>query len=210
MKTKIYLTRHGQTEWNVEGRLQGHLNSDLTETGLKHAKQLSERLENVNFDAIYSSPSGRAFQTAGLLNTKNQNIIQSEDLMEMSFGTWEGELMKYIESTEPEALNHLFNDATAYASETGEDFYSLFERVQKFMTELMKTHQGESVLIVSHGITSKAILTYMEGRDLNTFWEGPFIQGCSLSLIESSGPEMEQVNVLLHGDTSHLQSFEEL
>ncbi len=205
MKTTIYLTRHGQTKWNVEGRLQGHLDSDLTETGLMHANLLLNRISDVEFDAIYSSTSDRAFKTAQLLNYKNLNIIKSDKIREMSFGHWEGKQMSDIEAQEPEALYNLFHNAPEYRSESGENYYDLMDRVGVFMTELLRNHMGETVLVVSHGITSKAILTLMDNRSIDTFWEGPFLQGCSLRLIHNDTSSENETNVVLHGDTEHLK-----
>ena len=56
---KIYITRHGETKWNIQGRMQGWKNSDLTEKGIENAKKLGKSLKEINFDCIYSSPSGR-------------------------------------------------------------------------------------------------------------------------------------------------------
>src|SRR5690554_4521335 len=91
MQMKIYLTRHGQTEWNVIGKLQGWGNSNLTEKGIENAKRLSQRLKEVNFDYVYSSPQQRALDTAKLIRgDRNIEINVLDDLREIGFGSWEG------------------------------------------------------------------------------------------------------------------------
>jgi probable phosphoglycerate mutase len=77
--TNLYITRHGQTEWNVQGRLQGHLDSPLTELGVIQAEQLADSLVNVEFDVIYSSPSLRTVRTADMIRGERPIDITIED-----------------------------------------------------------------------------------------------------------------------------------
>ena len=91
---KLYITRHGRTEWNTIGRLQGWLDSPLTEEGIKRAERLSKRLENIDFDSIYSSSQKRALDTAHILNKKNIEIQILDELKELSLGKWEGMKLK--------------------------------------------------------------------------------------------------------------------
>ena len=85
--TEIYLTRHGQTVWNLTKRLQGSGNSELTEEGIERAKILSERLKSIDLDCIYTSPIKRAYETALILKgNKNIDVICEEGLRELSFG----------------------------------------------------------------------------------------------------------------------------
>jgi probable phosphoglycerate mutase len=101
-KTNLYLTRHGQTTWNVEHRVQGHLNSPLTDLGLEQASRLGYALSDVHFDAIYSSPSPRALRTAEIIRgTRPSRIIPHDSLREMHMGDWEGLRFDEIESTYP-------------------------------------------------------------------------------------------------------------
>jgi len=81
LQTTLYLARHGETLWNVEGRLQGHLDSPLTEVGKRQAGWLRRSLESIPFDAIYTSPSGRAYHTAEILRgDRNVDIITCDSL----------------------------------------------------------------------------------------------------------------------------------
>jgi len=100
--TWLYLTRHGQTEWNVENRFQGWSDSPLTEKGIRQAKDLAKRLRGISFDAIYSSPAGRALQTAEILRDGREiEIREHPDLREMGLGDWEGMRSEEIEARFP-------------------------------------------------------------------------------------------------------------
>ena len=88
---ELYLIRHGQTDWNKEGRLQGSVDIELNENGRAMAKAAGIRLNEVFFDKIYSSPLKRAYETAELIrNNRNLEIIVDESLREISFGAMEG------------------------------------------------------------------------------------------------------------------------
>ncbi|WP_412973888.1 histidine phosphatase family protein [Paenibacillus sp. OAS669] len=92
MKTTLYLTRHGETEWNVEGKLQGHKDSPLTNLGKRQAKWLGASLKEIEFDAIYSSPSPRTYQTAEIIREERKIELSSCDsLKEIGLGSWEGQ-----------------------------------------------------------------------------------------------------------------------
>lgn len=79
MNTIIYLTRHGQTLWNIENRLQGRGNSKLTEEGKGRAEMLSKRMKNIHIDTIYSSPLERAFITANIIKGDRDIEIITDD-----------------------------------------------------------------------------------------------------------------------------------
>lgn len=83
----IYIARHGETKWNVEGRMQGFKNSDLTQRGISDARSLGESLKNIDFDYIYSSPLGRALDTAKYIRKDDSiNIILDDSLKELNLG----------------------------------------------------------------------------------------------------------------------------
>ncbi|WP_131925905.1 histidine phosphatase family protein [Hazenella coriacea] len=103
--TNLYLVRHGQTQWNVEGRLQGRLDSPLTETGIKKAQRLAEQLHGIPFQCIYSSSSHRALETASYLKGDREiDLIPTDSLMEMGFGIWEGRKWSEIQDLYPDDL----------------------------------------------------------------------------------------------------------
>lgn len=107
MGTTLYLTRHGETKWNVEKRMQGWQDSPLTEKGRQDAKRLGKRLEAVELAAIYTSTSGRALETAELVRGGRLiPIYQDERLREIQLGDWEGKTHDEIRQMDPTGFDH--------------------------------------------------------------------------------------------------------
>lgn len=201
--TKLFITRHGQTEWNLEGRLQGRKDSKLTELGEKQAKWLGEKLDNERIDVIISSSSGRAFRTAEIIRgDKPIEIIKSDELMEMHIGDWEGQLHSEIEEHSPEEQNNLWNFPHLYKSCGGETYFQVMERVTNEIERIISEHEGRNVLIVAHAIVVKAILTYYENKDIKDFWTGSYMHSTCLNIIEVKDDRRE---ITLQGDISHYQ-----
>ncbi|MGL4109932.1 histidine phosphatase family protein [Clostridium sp. LP20] len=165
--TTIYLTRHGKTLWNLEKRLQGVSNSELTEEGIKQAKSLGDRLDGLDIDVIYTSPIKRAYETAQILrNGKNINIIAEDRLKEINFGEYEG-------STEEELLgmgkgyeiSKIFSGEMDVRAPGGETLRELYNRISEVLAEILEIEKGKNVLIVTHGATLKAIVSYFKKSD---------------------------------------------
>ena len=87
----IYVVRHGQTDWNIEKRYAGRVNVPLNETGVSEAYELAVKLQKINFDVVFSSPLSRAYQTAKIISS-NSNILIDDRLIERSNGDLEGKL----------------------------------------------------------------------------------------------------------------------
>lgn len=201
---KIYITRHGKTEWNTIGKLQGWLDSPLTEEGIERAEKLSHRLKTIDFDHIYSSPQKRALDTAKILNTGQGDIKILDELRELGLGKWQGMKIEEVEKTYPEEYYLYFNDPKSYKSLEGEDFHELFSRVKKALKKIIDG-QGENVLIVSHGVTIKAIIAVLKEMDMEDFVDIQVYTGTSLTVFELNE---ERFQCLVEGDDSHL--FEDL
>lgn len=198
--TRIYLTRHGETEWNLAHKFQGKLDSPLTEVGKQQAEWLSERLKDVEFTAIYSSPSGRAFKTAEIVRGQREMAIKAkEELMEMSLGTWEGREIKGIEADNDPNYDYFWHHPDLYEPTTGEGFQEVIERSYKVLQEIRDSHEG-NVLVVSHGIVLKSILCVVEKKPLSELWKGAFMKQTSLTLLEGTEDGFE---IVFAGDTSH-------
>jgi probable phosphoglycerate mutase len=183
LDTTIYIVRHGQTEWNLEGRLQGRLDSPLTDAGVKQAKQLAQRLQNIPFDSIYSSSSNRAFSTAlHLRKDRKMEVNKSDHLMEMDFSTWQGIKWSKIQDLFPEELLLMNEHPDSFeAKETkGETFHDMQRRLASFIDSILKQHAGQNILLVSHSITIKVLINYLRGGNLKYLWDGPDIHWASL------------------------------
>lgn len=170
MITTIYLTRHGQTEWNIEKRLQGRGNSPLTQAGIERAEELRERIEALPIDVIYSSPIERALHTAKILKGHKEVEIKLHDgLMEMCFGDYEGRRTDEVMKENPEwDINRIMCGDITLCAPNGESLESVRERVQEAMNEIIADNQGKTLLVVAHGITLKALMYYFKDEEVNT------------------------------------------
>ncbi|WP_044640744.1 histidine phosphatase family protein [Risungbinella massiliensis] len=176
MNTNLYLVRHGQTKWNVEGRLQGRLDSSLTEIGIEQAKQLAQRINDVPFKCIYSSSASRAVETALYLKGgRSIDLVKTDSLMEMSFSKWEGRKWSEIQEMFPKALEEINNNPENYdAKESqGETLLDVQERSVPFIRDILERHVGENILVVTHSIVIKVLVNYFRGGSIKTVWEGP-------------------------------------
>ncbi|MDQ0111243.1 histidine phosphatase family protein [Paenibacillus harenae] len=205
MKTKLFLTRHGETEWNVEGKMQGLKDSPLTKLGKRQARWLKSSLKNIKFDAIYSSPSPRTYQTAEIIREERENeIIICESLKEISLGSWEGHKKSDIENLFPDEYNAFWYTAHLYKpSNDGESFSQLQDRIIPTVLDIINRHKGGNVLIVTHAIALKVIMAYFRGDSLENLWNPPIIQPTSLNKVVITDTEY---NIEMYGDTSHYQT----
>lgn len=170
MGTIIYLTRHGETEWNIEKRLQGRGDSPLTENGIQRAKELRDRIKNIDIDVIYSSPIKRALNTANILRgNKNIDIITDDSLMEMCFGDYEGKKIDIIQKENPNwDIKLIMQGNVEICAPNGENLKEVRERISKLMNKIIAENIGKSILIVTHGITLKALMYYFKDEDVNS------------------------------------------
>ncbi|WP_055665099.1 histidine phosphatase family protein [Desnuesiella massiliensis] len=199
--TTLYITRHGETEWNTEGRMQGWNNSPLTYLGKMQAEWLRDRLKDVDFHAIYSSTLERAYQTAEIVKgQRNIEVIKKEGFKEISLGNWEGLTSQEIEAINKEQNYNFWKAPHLYIPDGGEHFHELIARTHKGIKEILENHKDENVLVVTHGVTLKAIMLYFEDKPLERLWDPPFAHQTSLTVIEA---DKDKYNVLMHGDTAH-------
>lgn len=188
--------------WNIERRLQGWKNSPLTERGLERAEKLKLAVENIDFDAIYSSDLHRAVKTAEIIAGKrNIEVQQIVELREIAFGAWEGKRLEDIEKNYPVEFDTYMNNPTKYKSIDGESMDELFDRVEKGFKKIVDTG-GENVLIVAHGVTIKALIAIIKGLDRSAVSEFPVFPGTSLSVYKKNNDLWE---VELEADTSHFE-----
>ena len=199
---KIYLTRHGETQWNIQGRMQGWKNSDLTEKGICNAKKLGESLKNINFDCIYSSPSGRAIETANyIIGKRDTPIILKDSLKEMGFGLWEGMEHSKVEELYPVQLFNFWNKPHLYQTVRGESFEEVLFRTRQILDELVNITTCENILVVSHAGLIKAIYAILKNYSLEEFWNPPFMSDTCLTILEIKD---KKISIILEADVSHL------
>lgn len=165
----IYIVRHGQTQWNVERRLQGWLDSPLTLEGERSALILREEIGDIVFDEIFSSPSGRAIATLSLAMPEAEYVIDDR-LKEICLGSWQGKTIDAIEKEYPEAYYNYFFEPVKFRLEDGEDYSDLHKRVSAFVTEIVKRFYNEAankkILIVTHGLTLMMMQLVFRGDEI--------------------------------------------
>jgi len=160
---KIIFIRHGETIWNTEKRLQGHLNSPLTSKGETQASLIAKRLKKGHFTSLYSSDLGRALQTAEYIsNACNKPIIIDKELREHDFGIFQGLTYKEMEDKYPIEWNK-YNSSNGfnYIIPQGESLKQRSERAIKVLNKIAERHKKETIVIVSHGEILSDILTYI-------------------------------------------------
>ena len=201
---KIYVARHGQTVWNTEHRMQGWQDSDLSPKGIEDAKRLGFRMQHIKFDSIFSSPLGRAFNTAQYVRgDREKEIITIDSFKEMNFGKWEGMYDSEVKEKYPEEHHNFWKKPELYKPIEGESFSELMERVDKGLKVLVKENEGinENVLLVTHTCVIKSILSLVKNYKVEQFWNPPFIYATSLTILEVDN---DSIKTTLEADTSHL------
>jgi len=199
--TRLYLTRHGETEWNLEGRMQGSKNSNLTGKGMEQAIQLGKWLEATHIDAVYSSSSGRALHTAELIvGERELSIVPLDELKEMNFGFWEGETFDVIREKCYEQYQCFWNTPHLLKDFPGETFEEFKTRVVSSITEIVNENEGKDVLVVAHALVLKFILSYFENTPLEKLFDDRIIHPTSLSIVEFNNDNFQ---IIKYGDTEH-------
>ncbi len=159
---KLYVVRHGKTEWNVKGLLQGITDISLNEEGIKEAKELSSKLDLSKIDLCICSPLKRAKQTAEILVGNHVEIIYDDLLIERKFGDYEGEKIDF--NLIGKQWDYKLNDS----SHNIESVRDCLKRSKKFLDKIKKDYPNKNILIVSHGSFIKTLHFNMVGYNENT------------------------------------------
>lgn len=150
--TRLIVVRHGETAWNVDTRIQGHLDIPLNATGLWQARQLGDALAGEAISAIYTSDLLRARKTAqAVADATGAALVDEPGLRERAFGSFQGRTFAEIEAEHPEQARRWRQRDPDYAPDGGESLRVLRERVVDTTHRLAARHPGELVLLVTHG-----------------------------------------------------------
>jgi probable phosphoglycerate mutase len=164
MTTTLYLVRHGETAWNVEGRIQGHLDIPLNDVGLAQADAVGRRLCGETFDAIYSSDLIRAYRTASpVVTNPDSEVVRDRRLRERHLGVLQGLTGAEAAERQPAAWKAFKARDPALALEGGESLGAFSRRILDFVEEVLRTHAGGRVLIVTHGGSLDAAYRHATG-----------------------------------------------
>lgn len=187
---KIYITRHSKTLWNEQKRLQGRLDSPLTQEGIDNALALKKYLTDnaLQFDCVYSSPIPRAYQTACLLFDQ-EKVITDDRLMEMNFGVFEGQKIADLLKNQHELYHQLWNQPELFERiPQGESYDEVMTRVKSFLNDLKQMDSDSQIFIVTHGICFvifMAVILQLDKKDFVKINQ-QIVEGCSLTCIEEN------------------------
>lgn len=184
---RLYIMRHGETDWNIQKRLQGRSDTELNANGTELARITSEALKDMRFDAIYSSPLKRAYKTAEIVRGERQMPINADErLLEISFGDCEGLSVDML----PACFADFFDAPEKYTpTGGGERFADVIARAGDFIENVIvpKSRELESMLVVAHGAMNNALAYHLLHRELKDYWAGVFPRNCSVSVYDVNG-----------------------
>lgn len=190
---KIYLTRHGQTDLNAKNLMQGRSDIPLNEMGRSQARAAHDKIADVKFDAVYSSPLDRAIETAEIISgVSRSQILIDERIIETDFGKYEQR--PYATMGLPMNLYWMLPEVFK-APETVESTKEMIERVRSFFEDLEKKNY-DTVLIACHGGIIRVIRGYLEGAKRGYIWR-PRPKNCEIRIYESCNEEYKLIQDIL-------------
>jgi broad specificity phosphatase PhoE len=192
LDTIVYLIRHGETDWNLARRIQGHSDVALNEAGLRQARQVAARFRGKTIHAVYSSDLSRALQTARqIAESAGASVSALNTLRERCYGQWEGLTYEEIR----ERFEH--QDEMTCGIET---FEGMQQRAVTTLTELAAGHPGEEIVVVSHGGFINCFLHYVTNGEQGTGVTR--IDNTAVNVFRYTGQRWEVLQV---NDTDHLK-----
>ena len=158
---EIFITRHGQTDWNVEKKMQGRTDIELNNKGIEQAYHAKEKLKNKKIDLIICSPLKRAKKTAEIISNYEIPVIVDSRIIERDFGEFEGLSKEEFDSSS------FWNYSLDCHYDKAESVQQLLNRVYNFLDEYKEIYEKKDVLIVTHAGVIPAICSYFKGIPKN-------------------------------------------
>lgn len=193
--TRLFVVRHGETDWNVEGRYQGQADPPLNARGLAQAEEAAARLENAGIDVIYTSPLQRAAQTAEAIARRvGRPVIADPRLMEIHQGRWQEQLVTDIQTQYPELLAQWRSDPWSTSPPEGETLQAVRQRVIAAVEDILARHPRETVAIVTHRIPIGMIKLHYQGweENITQAWKLPNVYIEEIVVGEQTGVDGKQ------------------
>ena len=206
-KTEVILIRHGETEWNLSGRWQGHADSPLSTRGIQQAEALGQRMLKETLDCFYSSDLERARHTSSLVGGPSErNPEFMESLRERDLGVLEGLTTEEMKVEYPQEYKSFRNDGPEYQVPGGESFKQFYDRCSGALEEVASRNPGKKIGVVTHGGFLGAIFRYVLNIPLDA--ERNFVLlNCSLNRLEKTESGW---NLVSWGDVAHLEGLDSL
>ncbi|MCA1646754.1 MAG: histidine phosphatase family protein [Chloroflexi bacterium] len=182
---RILLARHGETQFNVEGRWQGQSDSPLTERGLAQARELGRALRTEAIAAVYSSDLGRAMLTALEVAAPHRLDVRADvRLREIETGGFTGKDRADIDAEYPGAREAWATAPGRMRLPDGETLLEAQTRALAFFAERMPAHADQTVVVISHGGIGQAILVSALGGTVDDLWLAERVDNCQISRLE--------------------------
>ena len=190
---QIYIIRHGETNANKEGRMQGQSDWELNDFGIRLAEETGRALKGVHFDAAFSSTLKRAEHTARIILKESGNncpVFFDNRVIEINMGNYEGKRFRGPDDGIDPMLTKQFFDDPIHAPSfpQGEDVIQVMARTQEFLKELAQKDY-DTVLVSTHGCALRAMLNFLY-EDKNDFWHGHVPYNCVINIVESSNGQL--------------------
>lgn len=179
-RSRLYLARHGETQWNVEKRIQGQLDSSLTDLGIAQATSLAHQAKALNVSLIVSSSLERAKKTAAI--TAEQlaiNTVEVAGLEERDFGNWQGKLLSELKGFQD--YQEIFHQVTNHFPPAGESAKQASIRFTQALTSIIKEHPQKNCLVISHGDVLRCFLSMLNMPLIGDAYS-EFSNGCLLTI----------------------------
>ena len=190
--TRIYLIRHAEAEGNIYRRAHGHHNGLVTARGYKQIERLRKRLEGEQIDAVYSSDLLRARVTAAAVSEPRGLEINLTDMLrEVNMGQWEDTAWGDIEYYFHEMNENFGNDPARWSVEGSEAYENVKARMNFFITETARRHDGETIAVFSHGFAIRAFMCLVEGIPSHETSKMPYCDNTAVTLLTYDDSELK-------------------
>ena len=198
---RLWLGRHGETEWNLEGRYQGQVDTALSARGRRQGEALARALDDAVLDAVIASPLSRAVETAaGAARRHGLTVVTDPRWTEINHGEWEGMYSTDIARTDGARLEAWHQAPETVTMPGGESLADVRARVVDALADVTVRYDGQTILVVAHDAVNKVLLAEILGLTPAHFWRFKQDNGC-LNLLEYGSGSWRIVTL---NATSHL------
>ncbi len=199
MLTRLYLVRHGQTDWNKESVFRGRADQPLNMTGKREGIAVAFALEEVNVAGIYASPLTRAVGTLlELADRRGMDVETVDGLVDIDFGEWQGKPKDEVALECKEQYRVWLENPVKMQFPKGESLEQVADRAASAVQGIAARHEGQSFVVCTHRVVAKALLCRLLGIDLTHFWQLKIDTGSITTLCRRGG-----VWVLEHLNTDY-------
>jgi broad specificity phosphatase PhoE len=170
--TRVYLIRHGNTEWNREEIFRGRVDCGLDETGRAEARAVAAYFDGVNLEGIYTSPLARAAETAAAIAAgRGMEVVSDPAFIDLDFGEWQGHPLKEVREKYPELYRAWRERPREVTFPGGENLDQVRERAWEGLLKVVRENPERTVVIVSHRVITKVLICAALGLDNSHFWQ---------------------------------------